>query len=86
MYCWVAPTAMLAVGGVTEMEVRVGGGGVEAVTVRLVLPLTPLSAAVIVAAPEATPVARPPEVTVAVDALELVQVAVEVTFAVELSL
>lgn len=78
--------ATLAVGGVTEMEVRVGGGGVEAVTVRLVLPLTPLSAAVMVAVPEATPVARPVELTVAVAELELVQVTMEVTFAVELSL
>ena len=82
MNCWVAPTAMLAVAGVTAIEVTVSVG---AVTVRLAVPLTPLSDAVMVAVPAATPVATPAEVTVAAAELELVQVAVEVTFAVELS-
>lgn len=66
-----------------EMEVTVAAG---ATTVRAAVPVTPLIDAVIVEVPGATPVATPAELTVAVDALELVHVAVEVTFAVELSL
>ena len=77
---------MLAVAGVTAIEASVGGGGTTAVTVRAAVPLTPLREAVIVAVPAATPVARPAAFTVAVATLELVQVAVDVTFAVELSL
>jgi hypothetical protein len=78
---------MLAVGGVTAIEVTVGGGGgTTAVTVRVADPLTPLKDAVTVAVPAATPVARPVEFTVAAAVFELVHVAVVVTFAVELSL
>lgn len=83
MNCCVAPAAMLAVAGETAIEVRVA---VAPLTVRLAAPLTPLSDAVTVAVPEATPVASPAELTVAVAELELVQVTLEVTSAVELSL
>jgi hypothetical protein len=74
---------MLGAAGAMAMAVTVAAG---AVTVRVAVPLTPLSEAVIVALPAATPVATPAEFIVAVDLLELVQVAVDVIFAVELSL
>lgn len=57
-----------------------------AVTVSDAVPLTPLSLAVMVDDPAATPVARPPELIVATDAFAVVQVAVVVTLPVELSL
>lgn len=81
-----APAVTLAVGGVTAMEVRVGGGVVAAVTVRAAVPLTPLSEAVMVAEPAATPVAMPAELMVAAAVEELVQEALEVTLAVDPSL
>ena len=68
-----APTAMVGVAGVTEMEVRIG------VTVSVAVPVTPLRVAVMVVEPAATPVARP-AATVATAGLALVQVAVAVTF------
>jgi hypothetical protein len=74
---------MLVVAGVTAMAVTVA---VEGVIVRFAAPLTPLSDAVMVALPAATPVASPAELMVAVFELELVQVTVDVTLAVELSL
>jgi hypothetical protein len=77
--------AMLAVVGVTAMEVRVfvtAGGG----TVTVALAETPLRVAVMVAEPAASAEARPPGVTFAVSALDDDHVADVVTFAVELSL
>jgi hypothetical protein len=52
----------------------------------MAVPLTPLSDAVMVAAPAATAVARPAEFTVATPAAEVVHEAVDVTAAVEPSL
>ena len=86
MNCCVAPVLMLAVVGATAMDERVGGGGVPAGTVSVAVPLTPLSAAVMVVAPDATPVARPAALIVATLVAELVQAAVEVTLAVDPSL
>jgi hypothetical protein len=63
--------------GVTAIEVIV-----FAVTVSVVVPLTPPTIAVIVLDPPATAVANPVALIVAVAAFELVQVAVELTFAV----
>jgi len=77
----VDPMAKLAVLGVTAMDVTA-----VAVTVSVALPLTPLRAACTVVDPAATPVASPAELMVATEALPVVQVAVDVTFAVELSL
>jgi hypothetical protein len=59
---------------------------VAVVTVRVALPLTPPSAAVIVVDPEATPVANPELSTVAIEVFAAVQSALELMFAVELSL
>jgi hypothetical protein len=66
--------------GVTAIEVTLADAEV---TARAAVPLTPLSAAVMVVDPAATAVARPDALMVAVVVLELVHVAVEVTFAVE---
>jgi hypothetical protein len=74
---------MLAVAGVTEIAVTVF---VAAVTLSAAVPLTPPSAAVMVLEPAAEPVAMPDEFTVATVVLEVVQVAVDVTFAVVPSL
>lgn len=58
-----------------------------AVTVKVVEPETPLMVAVMVEVPAATPVARPPlEVIVALAVVPELQVADDVTVAVELSL
>ena len=57
-----------------------------AVTVRIAVPFTPLSEAVMVLEPAATAVARPVALMVAVAVLELLHVAVVLTFAVEPSL
>jgi hypothetical protein len=73
---------MLGVAGVTAIDFNVFG----AVTVRAAVPLTPLSDAVIVLDPVATAVASPDALIVASDVLLLVQVAVDETFAVDLSL
>lgn len=59
---------------------------VEDVTVAVAVPLIPLRVAVMVEDPAATPVARPEELMVAVDAFDEDQIAVEVTSPVELSL
>jgi hypothetical protein len=75
--CSVAPTAKLTPVGVTAIEVIA-----FAVTVSVVVPLTPPTIAVIVLDPAATAVANPVAPMVAAAALELVQVAVELTFAV----
>jgi hypothetical protein len=68
------------------MDARVGGPRAAGVTVSMAVPLTPLSDAVMVAAPAATAVARPAEFTVATPAAEVVHEAVDVTAAVEPSL
>ena len=74
---------MLAVAGVTVMEVRVFASGG---TVRDALPETPLRVAVMAAEPVASAEARPPGAIFAIAGLEDVQVADVVTFAVVLSL
>jgi len=81
--CCVVPTAMLAVAGNTKIEVTVT---VAAVTVSDSDPLIPLSDAVTVVEPTATPVARPLEFTVANACVATDQVAVELMLAVEPSL
>ncbi len=81
--CCVAPAVMLGVAGVTATAVSVF---VAAVTVSLAVPLIPLSEAVTEVEPAATAVASPDMLIVAAELLEDVQLAVEVTFAVELSL
>ena len=68
--CWVLPAAMLAVAGVTAIEDSV----TAAVTVRVAVPDLPLKAAVMVAVPAATAVARPLLVIVALVVLDEVQV------------
>lgn len=65
----------------TELSVF---GGAE--TVRVALPVTPLTTAVMVAEPAATAVASPAALIFAVAALEEVHAAEPVTSAVELSL
>jgi hypothetical protein len=74
---------MLAVAGNTKIEVTVT---VAAVTVSDSDPLIPLSDAVTVVEPTATPVARPLEFTVANACVATDQVAVELMLAVEPSL
>ena len=68
--CWVVPTALLAVAGVTAIVDNV----TAPVTVRAAVPDLPLKAAVIVAEPAALAVARPLLATVAVVVLEELQV------------
>ena len=60
--CWVVPATLVAVAGVTAMEDRV-----TAVTVRVAVPDFPLKAAVMVAEPAETAVARPLLLIVAID-------------------
>jgi hypothetical protein len=67
--------------GETAIAVTVFG-----VTVSVAIPLIPVSAAVTALEPRAAPVASPSEPIVATDVLAVVQVAVEVTLAVEPSL
>ena len=78
-----ALTAMLGAAGVTAMELRVGA---VAVTVMAAVPLIPLSDAVIVVDPDATPLARPAVLMVATAVLALTHVTVVVMFFVEPSL
>src|ERR1700689_2519833 len=66
--CWVAPMANDAVFGDTET--------VSPMTVRVVLALMPFDEAVIFVAPEATAVARPDALIVAIAGVAAVQVAV----------
>lgn len=81
--CWVAPTTKLALVGETVMDVNV----LAAIgTVTVACALTPLNVAVTVVEPAATPVNIPAEFTIASVAFAVLQVAVFVTFAVELSL
>ena len=67
--CWVAPTALLAVAGVTAIEFRV-----VAVTVRVAVPDIPPKAAVMVVVPAATAVAMPLLLIVATPVLDEFQV------------
>ena len=78
-----ALTAMLGAAGVTAMELRVGA---VAVTVMAAVPLIPLSDAVTVVEPDATPLARPAALMVATPVLALTHVTVVVMFFVEPSL
>jgi hypothetical protein len=71
--CWVNPTCILELAGVTYMKDRV-----SEVTVRAVFSDLPPKVAVMVGVPAATPVAKPLLLTVAIDVSEEVQV----TFAV----
>ena len=81
--CWVAPSAMLGLAGVTAMDDNVA----EVVeTVSVAVPLTPVTVAVMVVDPAATPVARPAALIVATFVFALTHVAVEVTFFVDPSL
>jgi hypothetical protein len=81
--CWVAPTEIPTLVGETAMDATVFA---TAVTLSIEIPLTPLSEAVIVVDPEATAVTVPLEFTVAIAGVAAAQFAVELTFAVELSL
>ena len=71
--CWMTPTGMLGLAGVTDMEDRVAE-----VTVRVLSPEINPEAAVMVVVPVATAVARPLRSTVATDGLEELQVTCEV--------
>jgi hypothetical protein len=71
---------MLAVAEVTAIDESVFAA---AVTANAPVPLTPLIVAVTVLDPPAIPVATPAGLMVAAAVLELVQVALDVTFAVE---
>jgi hypothetical protein len=75
--CCVVPFAIEAVAGVTDKEVKTGGVTVN-VAELLMLP----EVAVILAVPLATPVARPPLLTVATETEEELQFAVLVRFCV----
>jgi hypothetical protein len=81
--CCVPPAATLALGGESVMDESVF---VAAGTVSVAIPAAPFSEAVMVVEPAAIPNAIPAELTVATDVSALVQLAVEVTFAVEPSL
>jgi hypothetical protein len=75
--------AKLVPPGVTAIAVIVFA---VAVTVNGVVPVTPLSKAVTLVGPALTPVAKPLELMVAIAVLAIAQLAVELMFAVELSL
>jgi hypothetical protein len=79
--CKVSPAATLALAGPTAIEATLA-----AVTVRSLLPVTPLIVALIELAPAATPVARPLVETVALVVSLDAQVAVDETSLVEPSL
>jgi hypothetical protein len=75
--CAVLPTSTVAVVGDTmTVATGSGGGGGGAVTVTDAVPVFPSLLAVIVAEPAETPVTRPLEATVAIDAFELDHVTV----------
>jgi hypothetical protein len=76
--CWLAPTPILGLVGVTAIEVSVAGVTTKD-TVGLVMPFT---VAVIPEVPILTPVARPVLTMVATAVLEEAQVAVDVKFCV----
>ncbi len=83
--CWVAPTETVGFAGVTVIKVREGAVWPET-TAREVLPVRLPKAAVMVAAPAETAVASPlPELIVATDGLDEVQVTCVVMSCVVLS-
>jgi hypothetical protein len=82
----VAPTEILSVAGVTAIVVSVFVGPVAAVTLNAAVPLTSLSEAVMVREPGVAPVDKPDALIDATAAIEAVQVAIDVTFAVDPSL
>jgi hypothetical protein len=67
--CWVTPTGMLGLAGVTDIDERVAE-----VTVRVVLPEILPEMAVMVAVPAEKAVARPPLLTVATNVFDELQV------------
>jgi hypothetical protein len=75
--CWVLPTAMLGLAGVTEMEDRVAG-----VTAKVVFPEIVPEVAMMVAEPVETAVASPLLLTVATNVLDELQVTCVVIFCV----
>ncbi len=77
MNCWLVPFAIEALAGVIATELKIAG-----VTVRVAELLMLPDVAVMFAVPLATLVARPPLLTVAMEAREEVQVAVLVRFCV----
>jgi hypothetical protein len=79
--CWLVPSAIVALEGVSQSEVSTAG-----VTVNVAEPPIVPKVAVIVALPCATLVASPPLLNVAIDVAEEVQVAVLVRFCVVPSL
>ena len=83
MNCWVEPAAKLGFAGVTAIEESVL---VDAVTVSVVVPVTPLREAEMAVDPAATAVARPAALMVATVVAELDHVAVSVTFCIDPSL
>ena len=72
--CWVTPTAILGLAGVTAMEDKVPEGTVPEVTVRVAVATIPPSTALMVAVPDATPVAKPLLLTVATEGADELQV------------
>lgn len=75
--CCVEPAAKLIVDGLTAIDETVADAEP---TARDAFPLTPLSVALIVAEPAATPVASPAELTAATAVLEEFQVTEAVMF------
>ena len=71
MYCWVCPVSMEAPSGVTAIESGVAAGST---TVRVVVPLTESSVALIVVVPVAIAVTRPASLIVATPVSELCHV------------
>ena len=74
--CCVAPEVMLDVAGETEIAVTVSAA---VVTVSVAVAVNPFAAALMVAVPAPTPVARPAELTVATAVFEDVHVTPEVS-------
>jgi hypothetical protein len=83
--CCVVPATILGALGVIAMVVRLFGATL-AVTVKDVVPVTPLSEAVTGVDPPETPKARPDVLIVATAGLPVAQVAVALTLAVDPSL
>ena len=79
--CWVAPTVMLGLAGVTVIDWRTGAG----VTVSIAAPVMPLRLAVMEEEPVATALARPVVEMVATEGVADAQVTWLVRFSVELS-
>jgi hypothetical protein len=75
VYCWLIPSAIVALPGLIEIPVNTGG-----VTDSVADPLTVPEDALMIAAPWATPTASPPLLTVADAVAEEVQVTVLLRF------